>query len=74
VVGDALAEPPGPLSTRGSIMVIVGPEGGLTARERASLADAGARPICVCPYRLRSETAAVVLLSVALGQGAVNES
>ena len=42
------------------VTLIVGPEGGLTAAERARLEAAGWRPVRLGPHVLRAETAAVV--------------
>ncbi len=69
VVGDTDGQPLERLSSGGSLMVIVGPEGGLTGSERAALAASGARFVSVSRNRLRSETAAVALVSVALAGG-----
>jgi 16S rRNA (uracil1498-N3)-methyltransferase len=66
IVGDAEASPLQAPSPGESLMVIVGPEGGLTEGERASLTGVGGRLVSVSRHRLRSETAAVALLSVAL--------
>ena len=44
-----------------SIGVVVGPEGGLTPDERASLVNGGALRASLGPTRLRAETAALVL-------------
>ena len=48
---------------KGDALVIVGPEAGLDERETAVLADAGAVAVAVSNHRLRSETAAVALMS-----------
>lgn len=45
----------------GSVLGIVGPEGGLTPEERSGLVSKGAIPISLGPFRLRSETAAICL-------------
>jgi 16S rRNA (uracil1498-N3)-methyltransferase len=47
---------------KGSTLVVVGPEGGLTEGELQSLTEAGAETAGVSPHRLRSETAAVALV------------
>jgi 16S rRNA (uracil1498-N3)-methyltransferase len=47
-----------------SIAFLVGPEGDLTARERAAARNAGARMVSLGPQVLRSETAALYVLSV----------
>lgn len=46
------------------IAALVGPEGDLSARERASARNAGARPVNLGSSVLRSETAALYVLSV----------
>jgi 16S rRNA (uracil1498-N3)-methyltransferase len=51
-----------------SLLLLVGPEGGLTAEERRSLEGRGARPIALGPHRLRAETAGVALCAWAVAQ------
>jgi 16S rRNA (uracil1498-N3)-methyltransferase len=46
----------------GQVLGIVGPEGGLSIRERESLVAQGVVPLSLGPFRLRSETAAICLL------------
>lgn len=46
--------------------LVVGPEGGLSARERALLANRGARFLALGSNRLRAETAAISLVTSAL--------
>ena len=58
--GAAAATGPGP------VVLVVGPEGGLTPDERSILADRGARFVLLGGHRLRSETAALTLLTAAL--------
>lgn len=60
--GDSLGGelPPGPL------VIVVGPEGGFADEERVRLGEAGARPVRASQHRLRSETAAVSLVALAL--------
>ncbi|MBC7248451.1 MAG: 16S rRNA (uracil(1498)-N(3))-methyltransferase [Actinobacteria bacterium] len=41
--------------------LVIGPEGGFTDGERASLQDAGAVPVTLGPYNLRAESAGAVL-------------
>ncbi|KRV46740.1 16S rRNA methyltransferase [Wenjunlia vitaminophila] len=48
-----------PLPARGSIVLVVGPEGGLTEEEVATFAAAGARPHRLGPSVLRTSTAGV---------------
>ena len=55
------------------ILVVVGPEGGLSQAEIEMLGSWGAKPICVSPHTLRIETAAIALASV-LVAAQMNES
>lgn len=55
-----------PLPDRGDLLLIVGPEGGITDDELAVLAAAGARPVRLGAEVLRASTAAAVALG-ALG-------
>lgn len=71
IVGDDGGAPPRSVETAGAVTVVVGPEGGLSERERAALAEAGARPIRVGRHRLRSETAAAALVSIVVAEDAV---
>ena len=73
VVGDEDSPPLGRPRFDGEFMMIVGPEGGLAGRERAALAESGARFASVSPHRLRSETAAVALLSSVLAGGSAGD-
>jgi 16S rRNA (uracil1498-N3)-methyltransferase len=55
----------GPLLPRsGHLAVVVGPEGGLSPAEAQALSRRGALPLCLGPYILRTETAAVVATAV----------
>ncbi|CAN5234162.1 RsmE family RNA methyltransferase [soil metagenome] len=45
------------------VLMVVGPEGGLSERERALLKQAGAEDLRLGDYRLRAETAAMVMAS-----------
>jgi 16S rRNA (uracil1498-N3)-methyltransferase len=47
------------------VTVVVGPEGGLTAEERASLESAGYQPSALSPLTLRFETAALAAAAAA---------
>jgi 16S rRNA (uracil1498-N3)-methyltransferase len=51
-----------PLPPDGAVLGIVGPEGGLTARERSTALEAGAETVSLGSASLRSETAAICLL------------
>jgi 16S rRNA (uracil1498-N3)-methyltransferase len=66
VVGEqespALSIPPPPAA----VLIVVGPEGGLVREERDALARGGAAFATAAPTRLRSETAAVSLISQVL--------
>ena len=55
-----------PVAQADSLMLIVGPEGGIADDEIAALADAGATPVRLGPTVLRTSTAAAVALG-ALG-------
>jgi 16S rRNA (uracil1498-N3)-methyltransferase len=57
------AAPPGALDAA-PVTVVVGPEGGLTEPERASLLSAGYRPLALAPHTLRFETAALAAAAV----------
>jgi 16S rRNA (uracil1498-N3)-methyltransferase len=55
-----------PLGKAYSVLLIVGPEGGISDGEMAALSDAGATPVRLGPTVLRTSTAAAVALG-ALG-------
>ncbi len=60
-----------PEGTDAQILVIVGPEGGISDREFADLSAAGAQPVRLGPHVLRTSTAgpvAIALLSQTLGR------
>ncbi len=60
-----------PLDSRGEILILVGPEGGLTERELSVLTDAGATAVRLGQNVLRTSTAgpaALALVNVALGR------
>lgn len=48
------------------VALVIGPEGGLAAEEVAALRDIGARSVSLGPTILRTETAAIVALSLAV--------
>lgn len=48
----------------GSILLVIGPEGGFTTEEQASLVDAGTMAVSLGRWTLRTETAAVAALAV----------
>jgi 16S rRNA (uracil1498-N3)-methyltransferase len=51
------------------VLVVVGPEGGLTDQEVDVIQDAGGRPVRLGPTVLRTSTAGVVAAAVILGSG-----
>ena len=57
-----------PLPSSGELMVIVGPEGGLSPAETAALTGAGAVPAHLGPTVLRTSTAGLVAASVVLSR------
>ena len=58
-LADAAGGPPPPVLDGGPVAVVVGPEGGLSAAERAALLAAGYEPTALAPHTLRFETAAL---------------
>lgn len=46
-------------------LLIIGPEGDLSSTEKARLVSAGAHPVILSRNRLRTETAAIVMVSAA---------
>lgn len=57
-----------PVPVAGDLVLVVGPEGGVTADERAALVAAGATPVRLGPTVLRTSTAGVVAAAVALSR------
>ncbi|MCG2622230.1 16S rRNA (uracil(1498)-N(3))-methyltransferase [Arthrobacter sp. I2-34] len=65
------ADAPGQEAAEGTVVMIVGPEGGMSPREVEAMLEAGAQAVRLGPHVLRSSTAgpaAVALLSVQLGR------
>ena len=58
-LADADGQPPPPALDAAAVTVVIGPEGGLSAAERARLLGAGYTPITLGPHTLRFETAAL---------------
>ena len=54
------------IENRGKILVIIGPEGGFACDEVASLAERSAVPVSLGPRILRTETAGMAALAMAL--------
>lgn len=57
-----------PIPQRGTVVLVVGPEGGLSPAERTALAAAGAREVHLGPTVLRAATAGTVAASVVLSR------
>jgi 16S rRNA (uracil1498-N3)-methyltransferase len=53
-----------PLPESGDVLVVVGPEGGISEREVAALTDAGARPVRLGSTILRASSAGPAALAV----------
>jgi 16S rRNA (uracil1498-N3)-methyltransferase len=64
-MADASAAPAPPVIGGSPLAVVVGPEGGLTARERDLLRAAGYLPVALGPHTLRFETAAIAAAAAA---------
>ncbi len=58
-LADAAGGPPPDSLDGAPCTIIIGPEGGLTERERAAAIEAGYAPVSLGPHMLRFETAAV---------------
>ena len=57
-----------PLPPTGEVVVVVGPEGGISPEELAAFAEAGARTVRVGDHVLRTSTAGVVALAALLNR------
>lgn len=68
LVGEQDAPPLPSLSSQSSVLVVVGPEAGLTLAESSTLSDAGAAPASVSTLRLRAGTAATALVAAVLSR------
>ncbi len=56
------------MPTAGDIVVVIGPEGGLSDEELAVFAEAGAAPLRLGPSVLRTSTAGVAAVSALLSR------
>lgn len=63
-LADPEGDPPPVALDAAPITVVVGPEGGLSERERAVLDEAGYRPMALAAHTLRFETAALAAAAV----------
>ena len=59
-----------PLPEKGEILLVVGPEGGISPTERAALADVGAMEARLGPTVLRTSTAGAAAAAVLLARTA----
>ncbi|MDT0542141.1 MULTISPECIES: 16S rRNA (uracil(1498)-N(3))-methyltransferase [Streptomyces] len=57
-----------PLPGEGSVVLVVGPEGGVSPEELAAFAEAGARPYRLGPTVLRTSTAGTAAVALLLGR------
>jgi 16S rRNA (uracil1498-N3)-methyltransferase len=64
--GDSIPDLADLRQKRQRVLLIVGPEGGLTEVERHEAMDAGARPVTLGPHILRIETAALAMAALFL--------
>ena len=64
-LADPAGSPPPAVLDDGPCRILVGPEGGLTYRERAAATAAGYHPVALGPHILRFETAAVAAAAAA---------
>jgi 16S rRNA (uracil1498-N3)-methyltransferase len=51
----------------GALLLVCGPEGGFDPQEESMMREAGLRPASLGSHRLRTETAALAALSIAVG-------
>jgi len=63
-LADPEGEAPPATLDGGPVTVVIGPEGGLSDDERATLAAAGFRPLALAPHTLRFETAALAAAAI----------
>ena len=53
-----------PNETTGSVLIVIGPEGGWSKEEMGLVEQAGIQPITLGPHILRAETAAIAVVSI----------
>lgn len=63
LLADPEGEAIGTFPARGRVLAVVGPEGGFDSDETGLFASNGFKRACLAPTRLRSETAAVAIVS-----------
>jgi 16S rRNA (uracil1498-N3)-methyltransferase len=62
------------LPAEGEVLVVVGPEGGISAEELERLSEAGGRPTLLTPHVLRTSTAGVVACAGLMLRAATTET
>lgn len=62
--GKSLQAVPLPQDVTGSVLILIGPEGGWSKEEMGLVEQAGIQPITLGPHILRAETAAIATISI----------